>query len=46
LPGTAFGEGGEGYFRLALTVGSAQLREAVARIGRAIETMGSVGADA
>ncbi|MGD2135305.1 MAG: aminotransferase class I/II-fold pyridoxal phosphate-dependent enzyme [Gemmatimonadales bacterium] len=46
LPGTAFGEGGEGYFRLALTVGSARLREAVARIGRAIETMGSVGADA
>ncbi|HEX9690617.1 MAG TPA: aminotransferase class I/II-fold pyridoxal phosphate-dependent enzyme [Gemmatimonadales bacterium] len=33
LPGSAFGEGGEGYVRLALTVTSDRLREAAGRIG-------------
>jgi len=33
LPGTGFGSGGEGYFRIALTVPAPRLREAVARIG-------------
>jgi len=37
LPGTAFGRGGEGFFRIALTVSSDRLREAIGRIGRFIE---------
>jgi len=31
-PGNGFGESGEGYIRMAMTVGEEQLREAVARI--------------
>ncbi len=34
LPGGALGEGGEGYFRIALTVGEERLVEAAARLGR------------
>jgi LL-diaminopimelate aminotransferase len=34
LPGTGFGVGGEGFFRIALTVPAPRLREAIARIGR------------
>jgi LL-diaminopimelate aminotransferase len=34
LPGSAFGAGGEGYFRIALTVGAERLREAVHRLGQ------------
>ena len=34
LPGTGFGAGGEGFFRIALTVPAPRLREAIARIGR------------
>jgi LL-diaminopimelate aminotransferase len=34
LPGSALGEGGEGFFRIALTVPEARLREAVERLGR------------
>jgi LL-diaminopimelate aminotransferase len=34
LPGSGFGPGGEGYFRIALTVGPERLREAIARLGR------------
>ena len=37
LPGTAFGQGGEGFFRIALTVPPDQLREAIGRIGRMVE---------
>jgi LL-diaminopimelate aminotransferase len=36
LPGTGFGSGGEGYFRIALTVQIPRLREAVERIGRVV----------
>ena len=34
LPGSGFGPGGEGYFRIALTVGPDRLRQAIARLGR------------
>jgi LL-diaminopimelate aminotransferase len=34
LPGSALGAGGEGYFRIALTVSEARLREAAQRMGR------------
>ncbi|NIM48477.1 MAG: aminotransferase class I/II-fold pyridoxal phosphate-dependent enzyme [Gemmatimonadales bacterium] len=44
LPGTAFGEGGEGYFRIALTVESERVAEAVQRVGRTLERMGAAGA--
>jgi LL-diaminopimelate aminotransferase len=36
LPGSAFGPGGEGFFRIALTVGSERLVEAVSRLGTAL----------
>jgi LL-diaminopimelate aminotransferase len=36
LPGAALGEGGEGFFRLALTVGGERLAEAATRLGRLI----------
>ena len=39
LPGSAFGPAGEGYFRIALTVGQARLGEAVARLGEMLERM-------
>lgn len=34
MPGAALGSGGEGYFRLALTVPPHRIREAAARLGR------------
>jgi LL-diaminopimelate aminotransferase len=34
LPGSAFGSGGEGFFRIALTVGPARLAEGVRRLGQ------------
>lgn len=34
LPGSGFGPGGEGFFRIALTVGPDRLREAIVRLGR------------
>lgn len=37
LPGSAFGPAGEGFFRIALTVGAARLEEAVRRLGRVLE---------
>ncbi|HET9133482.1 MAG TPA: aminotransferase class I/II-fold pyridoxal phosphate-dependent enzyme, partial [Gemmatimonadales bacterium] len=36
LPGSGFGPGGEGFFRIALTVPAARLAEAVVRLGRAL----------
>ena len=36
LPGSAFGPAGEGFFRIALTVGADRLREAAARLGRTL----------
>jgi len=37
LPGSAFGPSGEGFFRIALTVGVERLREAAVRLGRTFE---------
>ena len=39
LPGSAFGPAGEGYFRIALTVGAARLAEAASRLGEMLERM-------
>jgi len=36
LPGSAFGPSAEGYFRIALTVSEARIREACQRIGRVL----------
>ncbi|HPF61877.1 MAG: aminotransferase class I/II-fold pyridoxal phosphate-dependent enzyme [Gemmatimonadetes bacterium] len=36
LPGSGFGAAGEGFFRIALTVPPARLREAITRLGRVI----------
>lgn len=36
LPGSAFGPAGEGFFRIALTVGADRLRTAVERLGQAL----------
>jgi LL-diaminopimelate aminotransferase len=33
LPGSAFGPAGEGFFRIALTVGAERLKDAAARWG-------------
>jgi LL-diaminopimelate aminotransferase len=46
LPGSGFGPGGEGFFRIALTVGPDRLQEAVRRLGRVREAMlaGAAGA--
>ncbi len=44
LPGSAFGSAGEGYFRVALTVGPERIREGVLRLGqtrRRLEGAGS-----
>lgn len=43
LPGSAFGPGGEGFFRIALTVAPERLREAVSRVGRTLARMREVG---
>ncbi len=45
LPGRGFGPAGEGYFRIALTVGPTRLVEAVGRLGRAIEAFRIRSAD-
>jgi LL-diaminopimelate aminotransferase len=37
LPGSSFGPAGEGYFRIALTVGADRLREAAGRLGRVLQ---------
>lgn len=37
LPGSAFGPAGEGFFRIALTVGPERLRVAAERLGQALE---------
>ena len=47
MSGSGFGPGGEGFFRIALTVPSPRLREAVTRLGRTLTACrGLVGADA
>ena len=37
LPGSAFGPAGEGFFRIALTVGAGRLAEAAGRLGGTLE---------
>jgi LL-diaminopimelate aminotransferase len=37
LPGSAFGPAGEGYFRIALTVGPDRLKDAARRLGGILE---------
>jgi LL-diaminopimelate aminotransferase len=37
LPGSAFGPAGEGFFRIALTVGAERLKDAAGRLGRTLE---------
>jgi LL-diaminopimelate aminotransferase len=39
LPGSAFGPAGEGFFRIALTVGSGRLGSAAERLGRTLQAM-------
>jgi LL-diaminopimelate aminotransferase len=39
LPGSAFGPAGEGFFRIALTVGPERLQEAARRLGRTLAAM-------
>jgi LL-diaminopimelate aminotransferase len=39
LPGSAFGPAGEGFFRIALTVGADRLRIAAARLGRTLQEL-------
>ena len=38
LPGSSFGPAGEGYFRIALTVGADRLREAAGRLGKVLQS--------
>src|SRR5262249_32312578 len=44
LHGSSFGASGEGFFRVALTVGPERLREAVRRMGKVLEQSGVAGA--
>ena len=46
VPGAAFGEAGEGYFRVALTVEPERLGEAALRAGRVLTRLGAAGAKA
>ncbi|MFL5547761.1 MAG: aminotransferase class I/II-fold pyridoxal phosphate-dependent enzyme, partial [Gemmatimonadales bacterium] len=39
LPGSAFGPAGEGFFRIALTVGSDRLEAAAVRLGEALREL-------
>jgi LL-diaminopimelate aminotransferase len=39
LPGSAFGPAGEGFFRIALTVGADRLRSAAGRLGKTLEAI-------
>ncbi len=42
LPGSGFGPGGEGFFRIALTVPPARIREAVGRLGTSLAACRSI----
>lgn len=44
LPGSAFGAGGEGHVRIALTAEPERLAEAAQRMGRTLERSGAAGA--
>lgn len=39
LPGSAFGAGGEGFFRIALTVGAERLTEGILRLGQVLRSL-------
>ncbi|MFZ5624695.1 MAG: aminotransferase class I/II-fold pyridoxal phosphate-dependent enzyme [Gemmatimonadota bacterium] len=39
LPGSGFGPAGEGFFRIALTVGAERLREGISRLGRTLSAL-------
>ena len=39
LPGSGFGPAGEGFFRIALTVGPERLAEGIARVGKMLVTV-------
>lgn len=43
FPGAAMGKGGDGFFRVALTVSADRLREAAARVGNAVAATSSGG---
>jgi LL-diaminopimelate aminotransferase len=43
--GSAFGPGGEGFFRVALTVGPERLREAATRVAKGLAGLGVAGAE-
>lgn len=43
LPGSGFGEAGEGFFRIALTVPPDRLREGIAKLGRVLARMAPAG---
>ena len=43
LPGSAFGAGGEGYFRVALTVGPERLRQGIVRLGESLASCLATG---
>ncbi len=46
MPGSAFGEGGEGYVRVAFTIGAGRWDEVAGRIVRALARLGTVNAPA
>jgi LL-diaminopimelate aminotransferase len=46
MPGSAFGKAGEGYFRIALTVGRDRLTEAAGRVGREMARIRGMGVTA
>ena len=41
LPGSSFGEGGEGFFRVSFVVSPERLREAALRAGRVLARLGA-----
>ncbi len=41
MPGSAFGAGGEGFFRVSFIVGPSRLQEAAARAGRVLASFGA-----
>lgn len=46
LPGSGFGSGAEGFFRIALTVSPERLREAISRLGRTLASCRNVASAA
>ncbi len=46
LPGSALGASGEGYFRIAMTVGADRMQQAAERIGRVLVRVRAAGAPA